>query len=202
MHGKACLIPILDVITSRRRLYDVIFAPNARLLLYCGYHFASRWLCLELLCPRELRPYPLPTLTFILRLIIMNPSLIYRCNRKASFDLKCFNKALHTDAVVAICSSLRDLGTQRAVSLRIPKNHVRLLKRYHVKCLMPALFLLPEFAYQSISDPDFFYTFLRRLQPVGVQTLLHLLKTFYRVGIPYPEFNISIIWRTIPIKIG
>ena len=39
---------------------------------------------------------------------------------KKSFDLKRFNKAMHTDAVVAICLSLRNLRIQRAVSLRIP----------------------------------------------------------------------------------
>ena len=80
------------------------------------------------------------------------------------FDLKRFNKALHTDALVAICSSLRDVGTQRAVSLRIPNDHVRLLKRYHVKCLMPALFLPPEFAYQSIPDIELSYAFHHRWQ--------------------------------------
>ena len=46
-------------------------------------------------------------------------------------------------------------------------DHVRLLKRYHVKCLMPALFLPLGFAYQSIPDPELPYTFLRRWHPVG-----------------------------------
>ena len=44
-------------------------------------------------------------------------------------------------------------------------DHVRLLKRYHVKCLMPTLFLPPEFAYQSIPDTELSYTFLRRWHP-------------------------------------
>ena len=35
---------------------------------------------------------------------------------------------------------------------------------------MPVLFLPPEFAYQSIPDPELSYTFLRRWHPVGVQT--------------------------------
>ena len=39
-------------------------------------------------------------------------------------------------------------------------DHVRLLEHYHVECLMPALFLPPEFAYQSIPDPKLSYTFL------------------------------------------
>ena len=60
----------------------------------------------------------------------MNPSLIYSHKtqkKKLSFDLERFNKALHTDALVAISSSLRDLGTQRAVSLRpIGEGHIRL----------------------------------------------------------------------------
>ena len=39
---------------------------------------------------------------------------------------------------------------------------------------MPALFLPPEFAYQSIPDPELSYTFLR-WHPVGVQTWLPVL---------------------------
>ena len=35
-------------------------------------------------------------------------------------------------------------------------DHLRLLRCYHVKCRMPALFLPPEFAYQNIPDPDLF----------------------------------------------
>ena len=68
-------------------------------------------------------------------------------------------------------------------------DHVRLLKHYHVKCLMPALCLPLEFAYQIIPDPELSYTFLRRRHPVGVQTWLHLLKTFYRVWIPLPRIH-------------
>ena len=81
----------------------------------------------------------------------MNPSLIYshQTQRKSSFDLKRFNKALYTDALVAIYSSLRDLGTSAYIN-----DHVRLLKRYMKKT--PPLFLLPEFAYQSIPDPELF----------------------------------------------
>ena len=40
---------------------------------YCGHHLASRWLRIELLWPWGNRPYPL---SFILWLIVMNPSLI------------------------------------------------------------------------------------------------------------------------------
>ena len=149
---------------------------------YGGHHLASRWLRLELLWPRGPRPYPLTTLSFILWLIIINPSLIHsHQTQNMTFDLKRFNKALHSDALVAICSSLRDLGTQRTVACAYLNDHVRLLKRYYVKCLMPALFLPPKFVYQSIPDPKLSYTFLRRWHPVGVQTWLHLLKTFYRV---------------------
>ena len=142
-----------------------------------------RFVRLELLWPRGPKPYPLTTLSFILWLIIMNPSLIYshQMQKKISFDLKCFNKALHTDALVAICSSLRISGPNGLLACAYLNDHVRLLKRYHVKCLMPALFLPPEFAYQSIPDPELSYTFLRRWHPVGVQTWLHLLKTVYRV---------------------
>ena len=39
-----------------------------------------------------------------------------------------FNKALHTDALVVICSSLRDLGTQWAISLRIPKRSCKIVE--------------------------------------------------------------------------
>ena len=83
----------------------------------CGHHLASRWLCLELLWPGGPRPYTLTTLSFI----FPGSSTVTRCKRKSSFDIKRFNKGLHTDALVAIYSSLRDLGTQQAFSLRIPK---------------------------------------------------------------------------------
>ena len=62
-------------------------------------------------------------------------SIVTRRKRKSSFDLKRFNKALHTDALVAICSSLRDLGTQRAVSLRIPKRSCKIVET--LPCEMP-----------------------------------------------------------------
>ena len=55
---------------------------------------------------------------------------------------------------------------------------------------MPALFLPPEFAYQSIPDTELSYTFLPRWHPVDVQTWLHLLKTFYRVWIPQPRIKL------------
>ena len=90
---------------------------------------------------------------------------------KSSFDLKRFNKALHTDALVAIHSSLRDLGAQRFASLIMLINeHVRLFKGFRMKCLMPALFLPPEFAYQRIPDPELSYTFIRRWHSVAVQS--------------------------------
>ena len=100
---------------------------------------------------------------------------------------KTLQKALHTDALVAICSSLRDLGTKRAVSLRISKRSCKIVKTLPCEMPNPALFLPPEFAYQSIPDPELSYIFLRRWHPVGVQTWLHLLKTFYRVWIPLPR---------------
>ena len=54
---------------------------------------------------------------------------------KSSFDLKHFNMALHTDALVAICSSLRDLRTQWAVSLPIPKRSYKIVET--LPCAMP-----------------------------------------------------------------
>ena len=62
-------------------------------------------------------------------------STVTRRKRKSSFDLKRFNKVLHTDALVAICSSLRDLGTQQAVSLRIPKRSCKIVEM--LPCEMP-----------------------------------------------------------------
>ena len=95
------------------------------------------WLCLELLWPRGRRPFPLTTLSFILWLIIMKPDLIYshQAQKKIIFDLKRFDKALHTDALGVICSSLRDLGTKVAVSLRIPKQSCKIVER--LPCGMP-----------------------------------------------------------------
>ena len=61
----------------------------------------------------------------------MNPNLIYshQTQKKIIFDLKRLNKALHTDALVAICSSPKDLGTQRTVSLRIPKRSYKIVEK-------------------------------------------------------------------------
>ena len=105
--------------------------------------------------------------------------------KKSSFDLQRFNKALHTDALVAICSSLRDLGTQQAVSLRIPHRSCKIVET--VPCEMPSACAISSTWIQSIPDPELSYTFLRRWHPVGVQTWLHLLKTLYRVWIPLPR---------------
>ena len=49
--------------------------------------------------------------------------------------LKRFNKTLHTDALVTISSSLRHLGIQRTVSLRIPKQSCRSIET--LPCEMP-----------------------------------------------------------------
>ena len=51
-----------------------------------------------------------------------------RERKSSSFDLNRFNNVLYTDALVAICSSLRDFGTQRAVSLCIPKRSCKVVK--------------------------------------------------------------------------
>ena len=135
------------------------------------------------------RPYPLTTLSFILWLTVMNPSLIYchQTQQKSSFDLKRFIKALHTDAPVAVCLSPRDLGTQRAVSLRIPKRSCKIVET--LPCEMPnacaissTWIRLSQYTRSRIS-----YTFFRRWHQVGVQTWLHLLKTFYHVWIPLPK---------------
>ena len=44
------------------------------------------------------------------------------------FYLKHFNKALHTNALFAICSSLRNLVTPRAFSFRIPKRSCKIVE--------------------------------------------------------------------------
>ena len=63
--------------------------------------------------------------------------------KKSYFDLKRFNKALLTDALVAICSSLRDLGTQQGVSLRIPKRSCKIVEMLSCEMPMPVLFFMP-----------------------------------------------------------
>ena len=62
------------------------------------------------------RPHPLTSLE-LYSLANNNEPKSPDTKKKTSLDLKRFNKALHTDALVAICLSLRDFGTQRAVSL-------------------------------------------------------------------------------------
>ena len=154
---------------------------------YCGHHLASRWLCLELLWPRGPRPYPLTTLSFILWLIIMNPSLIY--SHQTQEKIIFWSKTLQQGAAYwcSGCHLLIAKGLNGLLACAYLNDQVRLLKRYHVKCLMPALFLPPELAYQSIPDPNLSYTVLLRWHPVGVQTWYHLLKTFHRVWIPLPR---------------
>ena len=64
------------------------------------------------------------------------------------------DQRLYTDAVVAIYSSLRDFGTQRAVSLCISKRSCKIVET--LSCEMPnsCVIFPPEFAYQSIPDPE------------------------------------------------
>ena len=129
-------------------------------------------------------------LSFILWLIIINPSLIYchQMQKKIIF----WPKTLKQGAAYW-CSGCHLLiikgfwGPSSLLACTYLNDHVRLLKHYHVKCLMPALFLPPEFTYQSIPDPELSCTFLCRLHPVGVQTWLQLLKTFYYIWIPLPR---------------
>ena len=104
---------------------------------YRGHHLASRWLRLELLWPWGPRPYPLTTEFYSLAHNNEPKSHLQSqdAKEKSSFDLKRFNKALHTDALVAICSSLRTLGTQRAVGLRIPKRSCKIVET--LPCEMP-----------------------------------------------------------------
>ena len=103
-----------------------------------------------------------------------------RERKSSSFDLNRFNNALYTDAVVAICSSLRDFGTQRAVSLCIPKRSCKVVETLPRE-------MCNAFAISSIlitPDPVLCCTFLHRWHLMGVLTWFRLLKTFYRVWIP------------------
>ena len=105
----------------------------------------------------------------------------------AKNHLLTFNKVLHTDALVAIFSSLRDLGTHRAVSLRILKRSY-LLKRYHVKCLMPALFLPPESPVRVIKFPNFLTHFFLG----GIQWAFRPGFIFYVLPrVNYPTKNLT-----------
>ena len=67
----------------------------------------------------------LHTLDIFFWLIVMGPSLIYSYEMQKTklppFDLNCFTSPLLTHTLVAICSLLRNLGTQQPVSLHIPK---------------------------------------------------------------------------------
>ena len=108
--------------------------------------------------------------------------LVTRRKRKSSFDLKRFYKVLHIDPLVTICSSLRDLRTPQAVSLRIPKRSCKIVETgYHVKSLMLRYFFHPNSPIRVYQIQNFLTHFFLRWHPVGVQTWLHLLKTFHRV---------------------
>ena len=85
-----------------------------------------------------------------------------------SFDLNRFNNALYTDALVAICSLLRDFGIQRAVSLCIPKRSCKVVEM--LQCEMCNAFTIFSTLIQSTPDPVLCYTFLHRWHLMGVQT--------------------------------
>ena len=111
---------------------------------YCGHHLASRWLRLEL-WPRG--PKTLPNDDSELYSLAHEPKshLQTRCKRKSSFDIK---------ASTMRCILMLWLPFARRYGIWGPNgllaylnDHVRLWKCYHVKCLMPALFLHPEFVY-------------------------------------------------------
>lgn len=62
------------------------------------------------------------------------------------------------------------LGTNGLLACRAYINgHVRLSKRYHVKCLVSALFLSPESAFQSIPDTFVTHFFVAHFFVGGIQ---------------------------------
>ena len=89
--------------------------------------------------------------------------------KKSSFDLKRFNKALHTDALVAIWSSLRDSGTQWAVSLHTPKQSCKIVET--LPCEMPNALL-----YSS--------TWIRLSEYTRSRTFLHIFSSVASSGRP------------------
>ena len=102
----------------------------------------------------------------------MDPGLIYshgRERKSSSFDLNRFNNALYTDALVAICSSLRDFGTQRAVSLCIPKRLRKVVET--LPCEMCNAFAIS-------------YTLSRLSEYTRSRTLLHISSSVASDGRP------------------
>ena len=103
------------------------------------------------------------------------------------FDLKCFNNTLHSDALVAICSSLRALGTQRAVSLRIPKRSCKIVET--LPCEMPNACAISS-TWIRLSEYTRYRVFLHissSVASVGRPDLASSLKTLYRVWILQPR---------------
>ena len=87
-------------------------------------------------------------------------------------------------------------GPNQLLACAYLNNHVRLLKCYHVKCLMPALFLSPIIVYLI---PNFLTLFFVS----GIQWASRPGFIFLRRStvfeFPYPEFNLSIRWCRRPI---
>ena len=97
-------------------------------------------------------------------------STVTRHERKSSsFDLNRFNNALYIDALVAIYSSLRDFGTQRAVSLCISKRSCKVVEM--LPCEMCNAFAISS-------------TLIRLLEYTRSRTLLHISSSVASDGRP------------------
>ena len=152
---------------------------------YCGsHHLASRWLSLELLWPRRLRLYPLTTLELF--------SLAHKNEPKShlqSPDAK-ENQALHTDALITICLRPRDLETQRAVSLHIPKRSCKIVEmlpcEMHNACPISSTWIL-------LSDYTRALTFLHISSSVASSGRPDLVSSSKDVLLPldYPTQNLT-----------
>ena len=101
--------------------------------------------------------------------------------KSSSFDLNPFNNGLHTDALVVICLSLRDFGTQQAISLRIPKGSCKIVET--LPCEMCNAFTISSILIR-LSEYTRSRTLLHISSSVasdGRPDLVCLLKMFYRV---------------------
>ena len=104
-----------------------------------------------------------------------------------------------TRRCILICSSLWDLGTQRAVSLRIPKRSCKIVEtlpcKMHNACAISSTWI-------RLSEYTRSRTFLHISSLVASSGRQDLASSSTAFEFPYPEFNLSIRWCRRPINIG
>ena len=109
---------------------------------------------------------------------------------KSSSDLKRFNKELRIDALVAICSSLRDLEIQQAASLCITKLSCKIDETLPRGMPNACAILPPEFTYQEYTRSRTFLYISSSMASSGRPNLASSSKDFL-LHLNSPTMNLT-----------